>query len=154
MPGKGDKMSKKTTIYIPDKIEKLINAFGEGSLSGALATITERYDKITREAIPGMSEAEWSCVCDCLNGCGVWLSAGGPDPAAMIWAEVSDSEPDGMEEKWGVDCKELSAKLQALSLVGRIAVWDVAARFWASPNLNKISTHDLLIEAGVRTEGK
>jgi len=46
--------------------------------------------------------------------------------------------------------RELAEKLQVLPLVGRIATWDVAARFWASPRLNEIQAADLLRECGAK----
>jgi hypothetical protein len=143
-------MSKKSTIYFPDSLLKILNSFGVDNSSGAICTLIERYDRITREAIPELTENEWMCFCDIHNGCGGFLSAGGMDQAPSAWASVADSVSDGLSEKWGVGCKDFSAKLQALPLVGRIAVWDVAARFWASPNLNKISARELLIEAGAK----
>lgn len=143
-------MSKKTTIYIPDKPEQILAAFGCDSTSGALATIVERYDRITRESIPELTEAEWSAIADVLNGCGTLLASGGHDQAQSVWAEIADSEPDGLNEKWGISCRDLSEKLRALPLVGRIAVWDVAARFWASSQLNKMSSTDLLRECGAK----
>jgi len=143
-------MSKKTTIYIPDGMQEIVEAFGSDSLSGTLATLVERYDRITRDAVPELSEPEWSAIADILNGCGVLMASGGHDQAQSVWAEVADSEPDGIDGKWGISCRGLAEKLRALPLIGRIATWDVAARFWASPRLNEASTHVLLIEAGAK----
>lgn len=147
-------MAKKTTIYLSDETEKALAAYGEeNSLSGSIATIIARYQAITAEATPELSEPEWSAIVDALNGCGAWLSAGGVDPAGMVWAELYDSEPDGIGEKWGVEVRELAERLRALPFAGRCAVWDVAARFWASPRLNEIDTLALLIESGAKIKG-
>jgi len=143
-------MSKKSTIYFPDSLLKILSDFGVENNSGAICTLIERYDRITREAVPILTESEWMCFCDIHNGCGVFIATGGHDQAPSAWANIADSEPDGMNERWGVSCADLAAKIQALPLVGRIAVWDVAARFWASPKLNELSARDLLIECGAK----
>ena len=145
--------AKRSSIYMPEEVKTFLAAYGEeNSLSGSIATIIKRYQEITRAAAPTMTEQEWSAICDILNGCGIWLSSGGPDPAAYVWAEVADSAPDGIDQKWGVSCQELSKKLRHLPLVGKIAVWDVAARFWASPKLNDTPTLQLLKECGAKIE--
>lgn len=144
-------MNKRISIYMPTTIREYLMAYGaENSLSGSIATLMGRYKAITAEAVPELTEPEWSAIVDALNGCGAWLSAGGHDPASFVWAEVADSAPDGLGEKWGVDCPALAERLKALPLAGRVAVWDVAARFWASPRLNEASTRELLLAAGAR----
>jgi hypothetical protein len=144
-------MSKKTTIYISDSTEAILTQYGEGSLSGTISTLVERYNRITADSIPEFTENEWCLIADCLNGCGVWVGANsGIDQAPMLWAEIMDSAGDGIGEKWGVSPVELGKRLRTLPLVSRIAAWDVAARFWASPKLNDISTRDLLVESGAR----
>ena len=144
-------MSRKTSIYLPAQAEKTIKSFGpEASQSGVINTILLRYDPMARDAMPTLTEAEWSAICDALNGCGVWMSTGSPDPAPMIWAEIADSEPDGLGEKWGISCAALAQKLRDLPVAGRISVWDVAAKFWASPDLNTLPTADLLKQCGAK----
>jgi hypothetical protein len=142
-------MSRKTTIHIPTKADAVLAAFGADSTSGVLATIVERYDRITREAIPELTLPEWSAICDALNGCNISLSGRTPDPAPMAWAEILDSEPE-IGKKWNVDCQALAEKLRALPFVGKIAVWDIAARFWSSPRNKKASTAEVLREIGVK----
>ena len=143
-------MAKRNSIYIPDHLSLHIRSFGENTLSGSIATLLDRYRTITADACPELTQAEWCCICDANNGCGAWLSAGGPDPYQSLWANVYDSEEDGLSEKWGVSCRELAGRIRAMPLVQKAAVWDVAARFWASPNLNKLDTHDLLKEVGAK----
>lgn len=144
-------MSKRTSIYMPDHTKAFLAAFGEDqSLSGSIATLIRRYDEITSAERPELTLSEWMCICDANNGCQVWLSAGGPDPYQSLWANVYDSEPDGLSEKWGVDCRALAERLRNLSPAGKAAVWDVAARFWAHPRLNEIDTAELLAECGAK----
>lgn len=141
--------AKRQSIYIPEKIQAILSSYGENSTSGGIATLIERYARITADACPELTESEWCAWCDVNNGCGVWLS-GGHDQAESAWANMADSGPDGIDEKWGVDHRELAEKIRLLPLAGRCAVWDVAARFWASPRLNEISTLDLLVESGAK----
>lgn len=144
-------MARKTSLYLPEQAEKTIKAFGpEASQSGVINTILLRYDPMTRDSMPTLPLNEWQAICDALNGCGVWMSAGGPDPAPMVWAEIADSEPDGFDEKWGISCPALAEKLRGLPLAGRIAVWDVAAKFWAAPELNTMEMADLLKKCGAK----
>lgn len=143
-------MAKKTSIYLPTIAQEITESYGAKSLSGTITTIIDRYRRIITDNTPDLTEAEWSAIVDALNGAGVWMSAGGPDLSAMIWAEIADSDPNCLNEKWGISCRELAAKLKDLPLAGRIACWDVAARFWASPKLNDMATRGLLLESGAK----
>ena len=143
-------MAKRTSIYMPSHIQAVLKSYGEGSTSGTVTGLIDRYQWITADAMPYLTEAEWSLICDALNGCGTWISAGGPDPFPMIWAGVADSEQDGLGEKWGVDIQALARRLRELPLAGRAAVWDVAARFWAHEKLNDLEPGKLLLEVGAK----
>ena len=143
-------MAKRTSIYLPVHTQAVLKSYGEGSTSGTITGLIDRYQAITADAMPSLSEAEWSLICDALNGCGVWISTGGPDPFLMLWAEIYDSEQDGLGEKWGVDIQALARRLRELPLAGRAAVWDVAARFWAHPKFDKLEIRELLLEVGAK----
>lgn len=150
------KLNKRPGIWIGGTLEKIVTAYrgdlADPSVSGIINALTDRYDEITHEAMPTLTENEWCAICDVLNGCSTLITST-PDPAQYVWAEVLDSEPDGLNEKWNVDVKDLSECLRALSYAGKCAVWDVAARFWASPDLNKLPTRDLLIACGAKIGG-
>ena len=142
-------MGKKTTIYIPDKISEFIAGYGENSLSGALATLIERYRIIVADNTPELSEQEWLAICDANNGCGIWLTAGGDvDNATYVWANIADAED--FSEKWGVDNAALAGKLRDLPIAGRIAAWDVAARFWATDAAEGESYRSMLERCGAK----
>lgn len=143
-------MAKRTSIYLPDQVGDFIRSYGENSLSGSIATLLERYRAITTGACPELRMAEWCAIVDANNGCGVWLSAGGPDPFSSLWANVADSEPDGLDEKWKVSCLELAERLRQMPLASKAAVWDVAARFWAHPQLQELSFRELLLAVGAK----
>lgn len=143
-------MASRKTIYLTDAAEKVLGREID-SLSGRINSIVSRYGAITAEECPELSEAEWSLLCDILNG--FWsISDSRPeiDPAKFLWAEVSDSEPDGAGEKWGVDIPAFAKRLREMRFAESVAILEVAGRFWKSPNLNQLPTRDLLLEAGAK----
>ena len=143
-------MVKRNSICFPDHLGAYLRSFGENSLSGSVSTLLDRYIGITQDACPELTEAEWCAICDANNGCGVWLSAGGPDQYQSLWANVYDSGQNGIDEKWGIDHKKLAERLRNMAPAQKAAVWDVAARFWASPQLNELGTADLLKSVGAK----
>lgn len=142
-------MAKRNSIYLPDHIGEYLKSFGENSLSGSIATLLDRYRAITADACPELTVAEWCAICDANNGCGVWLSAGS-DNYQSLWANIYDSGPEGIDQKWGISHKELAERIRVLPMAEKAAVWDVAARFWASPKLNELPTEDLLKLSGAK----
>lgn len=145
-------MAKKTTIYIPDKIMDYIARYGENSLSGAITTLIERYSKLTAEATPQLTLGEWCAICDANNGCGIWLSAGGPDQGGQVWMNVAEGEKDGLNEKWGIDCADLGRRIMLMPLDSRLAVWDVAARFWNTEVAEGEGYESMLSRCGARVK--
>ena len=143
-------MPRKVSIHIPDWADEMLDSYGpDNSRSGTIAGLLGRYRDITDAACPTLSEAEWCCICDANNGCGLTFLLGS-DHFQSLWANVADSEPDGLGEKWGVDLMALALLLRDLPPAGKAAVWDVAAKFWASPRLNELPVRDLLVSVGAK----
>jgi hypothetical protein len=146
-------VEKRPSIYLGEKLAGIIRSFrgdlDTPSVSGIINAIASRYQVITAEATPTLTEAEWSLIADVLNGCSALIGTGGADQAAYVWAEVADAGKE-YGYKWGVDTVALASALQGLSFAGRCAVWDVAARFWASPKLNEMPAAELLREVGAK----
>jgi hypothetical protein len=140
-------MSARRSIYLTDAAEAAIGP-GAESLSGRINSMLIRYDAIRVEECPALTEAEWCALCDVLNGTYVAAEHTDTDPARFLWAELADA-PE-MAEKWHIDHPALVARLRTFSLAERIAVLEVAARFWRSPRLNEASNAELLAEAGAR----
>lgn len=143
--------AKRQSIYIPEKIQAILDGYGDNSTSGAIASLLERYARITRESTPELTLSEWCALVDVNNGCGVWLS-GGHDPFELAWAIMADAGPDGIDEKWGISHTDLAEKIRQLSVAGRCAVWDVSARFWAFHDRPGTMAEQLLA-AGARIKG-
>lgn len=142
-------MSSRKTIYLTDASEKIL---GEcDSLSGRINTIISRYGCITCEGCPSLTLAEWSAVCDVLNG--TWLNAevGSFDICRSIWAEISDGDRlDGLGAKWGIDAQDLSRRVQVMPYHEQVAIVEIATLFWQSPKLNDLEIEDLLRECGAK----
>lgn len=64
-------------------------------------------------------------ICDALNGTFIDVYT-----AQLLHAEIEDSLPDGLAEKWDVDGAALVAKLRDLSLLQQMAVCDAVERWW------------------------
>lgn len=141
-------MSKKATVYLTDQSLGII---GEtDSLAGRINAILERYNMICRDAMPALPENEWCAICDANNpGQDV---TGMPWSATILWANVADSGPDGIDEKWGVDHQDLAARMRAMPLPAQVAIHEVVRAFWASPYLNELLALDLLEKSGARVQ--
>src|SRR5579859_1805217 len=63
-------------------------------------------------------------ICDIRNGTRLE-----PATARLLWAEVADSAPDGMAEKWGADIPALVAKLRSYSPGQCWAIYDAVQRW-------------------------
>jgi hypothetical protein len=141
-------MGKKKTFYLPDNVHKMLDDFGqESNLSRFASMIFERYQAITEAATPELTLGEWLTVCDALVGCEI---NGSRDPAAMVWAEVAEYDTSLSQQHHGVKSYDLAMKIRGLTLAGRIAVWDVVARFWNISHLGGNSTKDILIRCGAK----
>ena len=121
------------TYYSDKETEAIIEARsgtgdkGAGDRSGAIRRGLSRYAEICRRSQPKLSVAEWNLVCDSLSGV-IHDSAG---MVAALSIGIADSiRLDGLDAKWKVDGPALVAKLEALSYCERVAVVDLAERYW------------------------
>jgi len=121
--------AKRISIYLGESLRRLLDGIDNlRSTSGTLSDVADRYMEICRRSRPGLSEAEWSCVVDALNGC--WM--GDASTVAVAWAEVADHiNLNGADHAWDIDGPALITKLQSLDYAGLVAVVDVAERFWS-----------------------
>lgn len=143
-------MAKRTSVYISATAERIIGEAPD-SLSGRLNTIVARYGGILAEDCPGLAMAEWSALCDVLNG--TWLlaeSGGGMDPARYIWADLLDAE--GVGEKLAIDARNLAERIRAMRYAEQVAICEIVTRFWRHPRLNELSTPDLLRDCGAHIQ--
>ncbi len=137
----------KKSIYLPDGIEALILPISEtrGGYSNRLAGVISDWSAMLQDAMPEMAEKEWLLICDALNG--VVLEGRRAD---HLGSDVADCAiNDGLGEKWGVDGLALGRKIEALPLAGKIAITDVAYRFWVPRGIVDSYT-EILQDCGAR----
>lgn len=164
--------SKRTTIWLTEaaqaviagapsasgEISRIIAAYGEHARAvganpvhpdseDAIASALKRYGQCWRDAVPALDRGEWLLICDALNS--TWRSgATGPDIAHALAAEIAETGPDGLPEKWAVDLASLTKRLAALSFCERAAIIEVVDRFWSGVTGGIQSHDDLLATAG------
>ena len=143
-------MSKKATVYLTDKSLDIIG--NADSLAGRINAILERYSMIYHGAMPTLTEGEWMAICDA-NNPGQDIT-GMPWSTSVLWANVADSGPDGIDEKWGIKHEDLAARMRAMPMASQVAIHEVVRAFWASPELNSLPTRDLLEKSGARVGGE
>ena len=122
----------KASIYLRDNTSAVIGPTEVTGLSGRIAAICSRYERIVRDLVPELSVGEWLAIMDANNGgSDVWHGAEHDSGAhgTMIWANIADSP--GIGEKWDIDAKALVRRLQKLSAAELFAIDEVVARYWA-----------------------
>lgn len=146
-------MAKKSSIYIPDRLDAVLGPCGETtgmSLSGRIAAIVDRYGEIIRRHRPQLTRAEWMLLMDALNGWASWAEAG-RTLMIGIALEVEDAiAMHRLDAKWGLapqQAQELVRRLRELSFAEAISVIDAAEMFWAHADLDADAA---LAKAGVR----
>lgn len=144
-------MTNRTTIYLGEPLKRLLEAAGSENRSGRINTMAECYEEIIADelqhGVGRLSTGEWCAIVDANNpGWGVFAGNGQVD-AQLAWANVADMDED-LGKKWAIDRDALVAKMRAMRPAARIAVYEVVSRFWGHPDLNGLSTTDLLQKAG------
>lgn len=162
------------SIYLNPTTAAILDADDEPNLSGRIAGIAAawamacdnggleraeldslpsamvRYRALLDEAAPMLSENEWSLLCDVLNGCVLTAEHADLDPAQHLGRSVSDSAPDGMGDKWGVDIAALAGRIERMPYAGRCAIVETVARFWRQAGSSMSSIGEQLRAAGAR----
>lgn len=132
------------SIYAGPPITEVLAGFN--NRSGRLNAVCERYAAIVEDELrrASFTRAEWCAICDALNGAQIEVLGAGTS-WELAWASVADSA-DEMNAKWGVLCEDIARRVQAMSVAGRAAVWEVAARFWC---YSEVPIDEALARAGV-----
>lgn len=140
-------MSSRKTIYLTDQSEQIIGP--AESLSGRINSIIGRYGGITAEGVPTLSLAEWSMLCDILNGTFIEDNTGD-----HLWADIAESgRLDGMAEKWELDTDAFALRVREMSPAARYAILDVVTRFWKGRDEHGEEMEKMLTEAGAKIAG-
>lgn len=116
---------------------------GDDFPTGRVNAIAERYLTMIEEARPGFSRAEWLAIFDANNGAGSFdeLAPGHMPEWMCLAANVADTI--GLGDKWEVDQRALTRRLNNLPKAGKIAVLETVQRFWALCRLPDSEALDL-----------
>lgn len=142
-------MSCKKSIYISDNAEKIIGEIDDNTnLSGRINSIIVRYGAVMDIDCPALMAKEWMLLCDILNSTWKDTDSAKADISPRLWAEVADSEQDGVGEKWGVNCEEFSQRLRTMGYSSLCAITEVVCRFWQGHHTGEYP--EILLNCGAK----
>jgi hypothetical protein len=128
------------TIYLSDEIMPVIGCDEPGAFSRRLTGIIQDWQAVIADAMPELKEAEWLYLMDMLNG--VVLEG---RQALFLGSDVVESgEMGGLGKKWDVDPRAFGKRIDALPLAGKVAIHDVAYRFWQRHGI--VDSHRAVLE--------
>jgi hypothetical protein len=140
---------RKLSVYMGEPLRAALAITGDdnpetGVKSRRINNVCERYLDLMHFAMPEFSRGEWCAIMDANNGIGI-----GGEIMDMLgtWQNVADSADDGLEEKWGIDCQRLAARMRELPRASRIAIGEAVERFWAA---HELPTDEALAKAAVK----
>jgi hypothetical protein len=136
--------AKRVTIYVGEPLQRALDATirgDDGSRSGRINTVAERYMEIVARSTPAMTESDWSAVVDANTS--TVLDTNG---VRCLHFNVEDGPELG--PKWGVDVAALAAKIEAMPFVEKACIAEVIERFWScASNVPRV---EALVAAGAR----
>lgn len=145
-------MASRKTIYISDAAETVIGQADE-SLSGRINGIVIRYGGIVERDCPALTEAEWSAICDVLNGTCMLTDHTEMDPVRYIWVEISDGDRlNRLGDKWGIDAQDLATRVRDMTFAQQVAIAEITTCYWQHPKPNELGIGELLSECGARIQ--
>ena len=122
----------KKHIYISEAAQKVIGTIDENTnLSGRINSIIVRYGGILEKDCPKLTTGEWLAIVEILNSTWRETESSRLDIARSLWAEIADSGPDGIGEKWEIDVEELAQQVRRMSYAEQCAIIEVVNRFWS-----------------------
>lgn len=137
-------MAKRFTLYLNDKSMDIIGP--AENQSRRVNSIISHYGRITTEAAPDLTLAEWSFLCDMLNGTYIEDNTGD-----YLWADIAESgKLDGLADKWELDAEAFSAKIREFSTAARCVIIDVVTKFWKGSDDHTGDMRDMLKQSGAK----
>lgn len=129
----------KHSIYLSDQVFERLDMAPDGveGLSARLSHLILVAIEGMRDNVPTMALAEWQCLLDVSNG---HYRSHNDTLAAQLAAwvfSIADSGPE-CDAKWGVDCRALARKINALPLIQKCAAYEVCRRFWVRSDINAL----------------
>lgn len=126
------------TVRFLDGLAAALDARSESRAEAIRRSLERYYDLLRRTRVnlaDRFSAGECGAILDANNGSifETWS-------IRLVAANVEDSEPDGLYEKWGINGPALVDKLQSLSLVEAHALVDAIERWWRDDQRKDPST--------------
>lgn len=114
------------SIYLSDEVMPIIACDEARGFSSRLTGIITDWHSIIADAMPELTLNEWLFLMDMLNGVVLEVRH-----ATFLANDVAESGlHDGLSEKFELDGMKFAKTIDKLPLAGKIAIHDVAYRFW------------------------
>lgn len=123
-------MSKKTSIYIADRLTRFADEHSADTLSGLINATAARYEVMCRRSLPALSHDEWGALFEAIGQGGPGAH---PEPEAIASYLIGNIADFGARQtRWDVDSSALVQRIAALPYAAQVAVLDAVERFWSS----------------------
>lgn len=120
----------KRSTYYPPAVAAIIAASEGDAFSPRVAHLITLADALVMPEVPALPLAEWIALASALNGHYPAYEQGPRAVFGSAWHSVYDSAPES-DSQFGVDCKSLAHRLQAMSLAAQAGTFEVIKRFWS-----------------------
>lgn len=120
----------KRSTYYPPSVATIIAASEGDAFSPRVAHLIVLADALVMPEVPAIPLSEWLALAYALNGHYPAYEQGPRAVFGSAWHSVYDSAPNA-DSQFGVDCKALAHRLQALPLAAQAGVFEVIKRFWS-----------------------
>lgn len=142
----------KRSTYFPAVIETIISATEADNFSQRASHLIALADALVMPEVPALSLPEWLALASALNGHYPAYEQGPRAVFGSAWHSVYDSAPEA-DAQFGVDCKALAHKLQALPLAAQAGVFEVIKRFWSRIATEPQDNETVLRAVGAKISG-
>lgn len=139
-------MAERFTLYAGEPVATVLVGY-ENNRSGRINQVCSAYTALIADATPALTSSQWCAIVDVLNGTVLDDSM-----LRFIWAEIMDSESDGLGQKWDVDMKSLAEEIRGFTTAQLIALREIIFRFWnaVADSCEAMDTQVLLAKCGAR----
>lgn len=120
----------KRSTYYPPIVAAIIAASEGDAFSPRVAHLITLADALVMPEVPALALHEWLALASALNGHYPAYEQGPRSVFGSAWHSLYDSATE-CDAQFGVDCKALAHRLQAMPLASQAGVFEVIKRFWA-----------------------
>jgi len=139
-------VGERLSIYASAPVQRVL-ALVADNRSGRLATVCERYLALVDRYCPRLTIGEWYVVIEAMR-------MEQNDAWRLVPSVVRDAEKrEGLCSEWEIDVEDLAPRLELLEDAGRLAIQEIAERFWARRKPRNLAEADrVLREIGAKIE--